>query len=213
MTRFITHCFPSRNLLTNLQSCCPSQLTEMSALLLMGEYYHARHLYRRYGSSSSSFFSSPSSSDTMEILWNLTQALLLKNTPRAFSVLVHMKSLSELNPLSEKLSSVVRERTAHHLAIMYKKLRPSFAAKQLGFPATSVDNVLQYLKQLGWTTVQGTSELTKDEMFLVPPSAKSKLSSPFSANTSASASISDMEHKLQTLTEVVAFLEQKRTNT
>eukprot|EP00591_Stephanopyxis_turris_P009132 CAMPEP_0195508858 /NCGR_PEP_ID=MMETSP0794_2-20130614/1962_1 /TAXON_ID=515487 /ORGANISM="Stephanopyxis turris, Strain CCMP 815" /LENGTH=201 /DNA_ID=CAMNT_0040635939 /DNA_START=194 /DNA_END=799 /DNA_ORIENTATION=+ len=183
-------------------------VTQMAALILLGEFHHARHLFRRY--SSSSPLSPPTDSDKIHILWEVCKSMLKHEPATAISKL----SQASNTPILGKVMETLRDNIAEMLASTYIKIDPSTAAKQLGIPSTV--SAVEYLQRRGWTVLtlpcnreaSITSAATRN--CLVPPKKdKQKLKNEGKGGSSA---IEGIETRLQNLTDAVSFMELSRMN-
>mmetsp|Transcript_24843 Transcript_24843/g.35606 ORF Transcript_24843/g.35606 Transcript_24843/m.35606 type:complete len:254 (+) Transcript_24843:50-811(+) len=186
-------------------------LIEMIVLILMGRYCGAKQLYNRVHSSS--MLSSPTEDKTsaMDILWNLANNLLLKDSPKIFQILERMIMDSTLSFVSEKMATVIRQRLVCQLAISFLSIRLSTAAYYLGY--TSPKEAMQYLISLGWTAAT-----TTDDVFLSPPNKQSDswlllLSQSFYPAASVDSISNDSSAISEVECKFLTFLEQKRMNT
>jgi hypothetical protein len=190
----------------------------MVLLVLLGDYHRAKNLYSRIHSALSlSFYSSVTATKTMDILWELVEALLQKDSSRVFNTLEQKLCSTISLPVCDKIRMVLRQRFAYQMATTFSSIRLPVAAQYLGF-STDIKACWSYLKEHGWTlspsTIATTTEndSVMDDTYLLPPSVKQPLL-VWSSKTSLLIDGSELHQKMSALTEMVAFMEQKRTNT
>jgi len=190
----------------------------MLLLILLGEYHHAKNLYSRFHSTvPSSFLSSASAAETMEILWELVDALLQKNASKIFDTLD--QKMNSTLPLSmcERITMVIRKRLTYQMATTFSSIRLSAAAEYLGFSSVP-DTCWNYLKEHGWTMSPNNIAAPKAnssemmEVYILPPPVKQPME-VYHPKNSFIVNGSEIKQKISTWTEMMTFLEQKRTNT
>lgn len=151
----------------------------------------------------------------MEILWELVEALLQKNSSKIFDTLDQKLSATLPLPMCEKIKMVIRKRLTHQMATTFSSIRLSAAAEYLGF-SSDPDACWTYIKEHGWTmspnNIATGIENSSDEAYILPPPVKHS-SAVYESTKSVFGNGGEIKAKLSTLTQMIAFLEQKRTNT
>uniref|UniRef100_A0A7S2LFF6 CSN8/PSMD8/EIF3K domain-containing protein n=1 Tax=Leptocylindrus danicus TaxID=163516 RepID=A0A7S2LFF6_9STRA len=171
---------------------------QLSALLSLGEYEHARHLCRRKSRDVSS--SNDYAHKALEMLWEVTKFLVNDNVVAAFGML--RKMASDFSAHDEILCAIagiknaIFAKRAAFLARSFSKVEVGFAAKELGFE-NSVEELVVILTKDGWSIHESNFE----RRFLVPPKVGFVGKASIQGNDA-----------LDRMLEVVTFMECKRLN-
>jgi hypothetical protein len=219
------------------------KLAQLYALLLMGAYHDIQQLLDRSGVFATA-------NEVMLTLGNAAESLLNHHPSEAIATLRElMKSQSDATSvdykLAQRLLDTVRIRTLHDMLTIYKVIKMTFLAEQLGFiiidsgdDTQAAEAVQEYLESQGVASPRIWSQRLGQDDDMSASSVKKMVPAPFAgskllqsaASSSTHTSLlqladprspttkydkhigDDVEDKLHHLTNVVTFMEQRRTN-
>lgn len=196
-------------------------VTQLASLLVLGQYNHARHLWRRYRTEAfseeelnDSAIKSKSGSERdmyqFQLLWNAAQPLLqsyfghvsiLESGSNVFTSL-QLCVDANLHPLSMfalEIKSSIRDQIANLIETVYDSIQVQKCQALLG--KYDGENVDQYLVNRGW----GRSNDSTDIWIPAAPSLNAKGSD----QTSKSG---NEKSKIEFLSNIVGFMEKQQVH-
>ena len=207
-----------------------ASIIQMAFLLYLGEYVHARHLWRRQRTNNNSSSSSDDEYNQLSMLWTAAKYCYLWSTGGVSSLLnstdnndeessnlpystlmlrsLQSNSESSLEPLatySKELVSIFRYRVNDRLHSSFDDIREDEFMLRMNLNNSSEDVAEDdVLGRYGWKRAEA------DATHLVPNREEWK--SPVDMGRGEDGMVSSDEDRIHQLSEVVMFLEQTKMN-
>mmetsp|Transcript_25314 Transcript_25314/g.33695 ORF Transcript_25314/g.33695 Transcript_25314/m.33695 type:complete len:196 (+) Transcript_25314:497-1084(+) len=194
----------------------------MAGLLYLHEYQHARHLWRRSSTSTTAAPATTVAEDPeyyqLKLLWSAAKHMITGNSKSAF-VGLNMCISSNLQPLSSHALEVKEKYRTEMMELMeqsYIKISWTDCCDKLGVVHKNdkeVQELVVCLEKRGWD-VSGVSVVGKSECYVSPPKGGYVVDEDSEDEMEVAEDIHKQKRddKIQSLTEIVAFMECRRTN-
>lgn len=197
------------------------EVTELAALLHLGDYVHARHLWRRHSSTPGIEPADGAAEDSSDpelrqlaLLWTAARSVISDEPKAAYAALDRCKS-SGVEPLATYAAEVrgsYRERCVRRMGVAYDRMRVESCQAWFGYAEGEDGTMIEELEGRGWSQEAGEGE----KFLLVPPppgwEPEEEEEDAMDANENAGAAGDDYNDRIKSLTDIVSFMERKKLN-
>lgn len=209
------------------------EVAELAALLHLGDYVHARHLWRRHrpapggsdpadkttgGGSGATEESSDPELRQLARLWAAAKSMIGDEPAAAYAALDGCTS-SGLEPLATYAGEVrgsYRVRCVRRMGKAYDRMKTESCRAWFGYGDGEDGTMIEELKRRGWSVEETAGEGGGDAKLLVTPpldwEPEEVEEDEMDAKEDAEAGRGDYGERIKSLTEIVSFMERKRLN-